>query len=208
MNNKHQYVVEDVPSLKEAGERLAFPLFLFSLILFCFLLLSWAFLLPYISQVHMGGERTGVRELQSYHRELTERLVHAEDARERTVLPILDPLYLELRSKKLAMPSFLRVHEEVRRIAARIVPDIADAVTVERLDFVADTGALEITGRTGHVGPRSMTVLAQLTDALLQSSFIESLNQPAFTRQEDASGFFSPFLIRAQLTIPSVPSYE
>ena len=208
MNNKHQYVVEEVPSLKEAGERLAFPLFLFSFILFCFLLLSWAFVLPYISQVRMGGERTSVRELQSYHRELTDRLRDAEDARERIVLPIFDSLYLELRSKKLAMPSFLRVYEEVRLVALQVVPDVSDAVTVERFHFVADTGVLEIYGRTGHVGPRSMTVLAQFTDALLQSSFIASLNQPAFTRQEDASGFFSPFLIRAQLTIPSVPSYE
>ncbi|MBI3336952.1 hypothetical protein HYZ98_05325 [Candidatus Peregrinibacteria bacterium] len=205
MNNTPQHAGRAVPSLKEAGERLAFPLFLFSIILFCFLLLSWVFLLPYISQVRMGGEKTSVHQLQSYHRALTERLVRAEDDRERMVLPTLDPLYRELRSKKLAMPSFLHVHEEVRQTALQVVPDIANAVDIERLRFVADTGVLEIYGRTGHVGPRSMTVLAQLTDALLKSHVIASLDQPAFTRQEDTNGFFSPFLIRAQLTSPSVP---
>lgn len=205
MNNKPEHLGGAVPSLKEAGERLAFPLFLFSLILFCFLLLSWIFLLPYISQVRIGGERTSVHQLQSYHRELTDRLARAEDSRERTILPILDPLYRELRSKKIAMPSFFQAHEKVRHIAARVVPDTADAVTIERLHFVADTGALDIYGRTGHVGPRSMTVLAQFTDALLQSHFIASLSHPAFTRHEDASGFFSPFLIRAELSLSSIP---
>lgn len=205
MNNKRQNAGGASPSFVEAGERLAFPLFLFSFILFCFLFLSWVFLLPFISQVRMEGERTGVRALQSYHRELTERLRHAEDSRERLVLPIFDPLYEELKSKKLAMASFLRMNEEIRRIAAQIVSDVADAVTIERLHFSADHEVLEIRGRTSHVGPRSMTVLAQFTDALLKSSLIASLNHPAFIREEDDNGFFSPFLIRAELTPSLVP---
>lgn len=205
MNNKRQNAGGASPSFVEAGERLAFPLFLFSFILFCFLFLSWVFLLPYISQVRMGGERTGVRELQSYHRELTERLRHAEDSRKRLVLPISDPLYEELKSKKLAMASFLQMNEEVRRIAAQIVPDVADAVTVQRFHFSADPGVLEIHGQVSHVGPRSMTVLAQFIDALRTSPFIASLDHPAFIREKDDSGFFSPFLIRAQLTSSRIP---
>lgn len=198
MDNTSQIRSRSSPSLPEAVERLAFPVFLFSIILFGFLFLSWVFLLPSLSQVRVGGERNSIRELQSYHRDLTERLQVAIHARERLVLPVADPVYTELRSRKIAMPFFLDVAEEIRRVVREVIPEVPSAVSVEQLRVNANEGVLEIRGRTGNVGPRSMTILAQFTDALSHVPFIASLEHPTFTREKDVSGFFSPFFIRAR----------
>lgn len=203
MTNTHRDTGGAIPSLTEAVERLAFPVFLFSCVLFCFLFLSWILILPYLSQVRMGDERRSIRDLQSYHRELTERLQRAEDSREDLVFPIHDPIYSELRSKKLIMPSLAQLMDEIRMILAGIVPDVPDAIHLERWHVDAEKNVLSLRGRIHNVGPRSMTVLAQMTDALRESSLIASLEEPAFARVEDADGFFSPFVIRMQITIPA-----
>lgn len=205
MNNKPKDIGGPAPSLLEAGERLALPLFLFSFILFFFLLLSWVFLLPYVSQIHVRGNRTDLRELQSYHRELTGRLRLTEEEREDLVLPVHDSLYKELRLQKLSRQSFLRFIEEIYGIAAHIVPTVKDAVRVERLHVAAEQGTLDIRGRVRHVGPRSMTVLAQFADALAESPLVASLDHPTFTREQNSEGFFSPFLIHAEMSSPLTP---
>ncbi|MDD4319216.1 MAG: hypothetical protein PHW10_02750 [Candidatus Peribacteraceae bacterium] len=191
--------VPSAPPLPVLLRNIALSVFLFSLVLFVLLSLSYALLLPLFTRVQVGGtprDATGVRAYQSA---LAADILALERERDTSVLPLLDPAHETLKGSRRSLPSFEELREDIRRLAAALVPE-PDAIHIEALRLRVADRVLEIEGDVRNVGPRSMTVLARFTDELARLPGIASVDSPVFERREDpGTGMHSPFLLIVRL---------
>lgn len=175
--------------------RTAYPFLIFAVTLFGILSVAWI-ALPLLFRVDIGGEIRDVDDVRSYHREVKNRLRDLEEHREAFVVSYQDPLYRALKQKKDTQHSFYSVRSDLEHIAKNIIPEQPDAITLDSIHYDRPGNAVHITGVVRNVGPRSMTVLAQLVDAMAGRSFVNSVEHPTFVRNEDpVIGFYSPFTI-------------
>lgn len=185
----------EIPSFREHIRRTAHPFLIFTSALLGVLTVSW-FIFPFFARVEVGGELRDADGIRSYHQEVKDHLQNLETQREAFVLSPQDPLYGALKDKKRTRSSFHHIRTTLENIAQNIVSDRHDSVSLDSVRYDGLRNAVRITGVVRNVGPRSMTVVAQLVDAMVDMPFVDSVEHPTFVRNEDPDiGFYSPFTI-------------
>ncbi len=180
--------------------RLAFPLFAFAAALSLALFLSWWFLLPRLAGVPLHGELMYGTSLVQYYADLRARVDALEDVRNQLVLPGQDPLSQFLRQLRHSDVSLVLLSAALARSAEEAVPDRSDVVLLESFQYDAAEQTLTLMGDVRHVGPRSMTVLAEFIETLRSIPAVSAVEHQRFTREEDLKGeFHSPFTILLRL---------
>lgn len=187
--------------------RLAIPLVVFSAVLSLALSLSWWFFLPRLAGVPLHGELMYGSSLVRFYADLHDQVNALEEVRNQLVLPGQDPLSQFLRQLRRVDVPFAPLLAAVTRSAEQVVPDRPDAVLLEFLQYDAEKNRLVLIGDVRHVGPRSMTVLAEFIETLRGVPGVEAVEHQRFTREEDATiGFHSPFTLllhlRSSLSLP------
>lgn len=178
-------------------ERIAMPLMLFSAVLFGLLFLSYFLLLPRFTGFVVNDNSLSPREVVEYSKNLKAELATMEDKRDRLILPVLDVAYDALKEEKRSASAITDLRSSIVDVASR-VPDGA-GIFLSSLSINLE-GTVTITGDVRNVGLRSMTVLAAFTEALEHLSFVDHLDRPAFTREENKDGsFHSPFTMQFTL---------
>jgi hypothetical protein len=181
-------------SLHDILQRMAPQLLLFSLAFATLLVLSWILLLPRLTQVEIAGAVRGIPELREYSERLEGDIADIQKRRNATLLPLKDSLYGSLVQDKVRSKSLLTIQSELKQIASSLVPDTEDAVVFSSVHFSESDQTLALRGLIQNVGPRSMTVLAQLVETLRDHPTVEAIEGARFVREEDGQGsFYSPF---------------
>ena len=176
--------------------RMTVSLCLFTVVLASLLTLSKHYLLPQLTEVEVAGRVRNMQELQQYEQKLTADLLTAEQDRNQLVLPIQDELYLTLKTRKHEQRRLLSVQAEVAEVVKQFMDADKPTVLIHRLSINDQTGVVEVHGDVRNFGPRSMTVLAQLVDALRDAPSVIRVNHPRFLREEDPDiGPHSPFVL-------------
>jgi hypothetical protein len=182
------------------ARRIALPLVLFSAVFLGLLILSWGLLLPSLTQVTVGGVERDARSIVAYHNQLAAQVSDAVERRHETITSSLGGQYEILKERKYTSPSFFEVRESIQNIIASLVPGIPDSVFLSASYFSSEDRILSLKGYVHNVGPRSMTVLAQLVESVERLPSVISLKRPRFDRREDPDiGFYSPFHLQISL---------
>lgn len=183
--------------------RVAFPLFAFAVVLACALSLSWLLFLPRLAGAQLHGKTLYGSSLTQFYADLRDRISAQEEARNRLVLPGRDSLSQFLRRLRRSSASLASLFAAVTRSAEDTAHDRPDAVFLESFQYDAAGKVLTLTGDVRHVGPRSMTVLAEFVEALRRIPSVEEVEHPRFLREEDEQGeFHSPFSLLLRLRSP------
>lgn len=179
--------------------RLGLSLLLFSGSLTLLLFLSWLFVLPRFTQFVVQGEERPATALIAEREALERKLREALEKRDRLLLPVHDETYAMLRRARDNRASSLDIWNHLRSRAAAAAGSPA-AIALEEIAIDTRANTVRLAGDVRNVGPRSMTILAQFTEALRGVSFVASLTPPAFTREEEKDGtFHSPFSLAFSL---------
>lgn len=187
-------------SFKQISQRVAVPFAIFSTVLFGLLLLSWVLLLPGFTNVEVSGSVRSIAELQEYEDALEIDIADIEHARDQLVMPLKGSLYEKLREQKRTSYSYEDVQSAVQQRIDSIAYTHPDSVVIESRTFDARERQFILSGDVRNVGPRSMTVLANLAEVLRDLPFVESLESPKFVRHEHpVHGMHSPFTFTFQL---------
>ena len=183
----------------KALERIALPLLLFTAVLFTLLFLSWFNILPRFTHFQVSNITLSPTEMAAYAKQMKAQLSTMEETRDRLVLPVIDPSYDVLKKQKRAQMSVLEMRAQLLDVAAH-VQDAKDAVNISHLSFDPELSVVVFSGDVSHVGPGSMTVLAQYVEQLETLPLIDHLERPSFTRVQDEDGsFHSPFSMKFTL---------
>lgn len=174
---------------------------MFGGILACTLLLSYLFLLPELTEVEVAGSVRNLQDLQAYEADLTEKIHTIQSKRDQLVLPVQDQSYHDLIAQKLASHDILEVKHALQQVAAQFTGEEDKiAVLLGAVEFDGIEGRFLISGDVRHVGPRSMTVLAQFTEKVRSLPFVKQMPLPRFTREQDpVIGMHSPFTLQITL---------
>jgi hypothetical protein len=173
---------------------------LFSLVLTSTLFVSRLAILPTLTAVEVGGTVRDAAELASYAAELRTNMDTLERDRNAAVLPLDGTVYRALTDRKIDTPTVADLLEEFRELTASVVPEIPGAVLLSGALDNVDERTITIIGDVRGVGPRSMTILAQIVEALRNDERVQAVVPPRFIREEDpAIGFHSPFRITLML---------
>lgn len=185
--------------------RVAFPLFVFATVLACALLLSWLLFLPRLAGAQLHGKTLYGASLTRFYADLRDRVSAQEEARNRLVLPGRDSLSQFLRRLRRSDVALAPLLAAVKRAAEDAARERPDAVFLESFQYDAAGRTLALAGDVRHVGPRSMTVLAEFVEMLRHIPSVEEVEHPRFLREEDAQGeFHSPFSLLLHFRSPSV----
>jgi hypothetical protein len=180
--------------------RVALPFFLFSAVLFGFLLLSWIFLVPRLTRIEVAGSVRGEQELEDRREELRREILAAERSRENLILAIHQPQYLALKAAREGRLSLPELRVRLDDIAKKTV-DQQDAIHVSALAYDVEAKTVKVEGDVRFVGSRSMTVLAEYVENLRSSPAFASVSTPTFLREDDPiTGAHSPFSLT--ITLP------
>lgn len=200
MSNTHPRRKRTTVSLGTIAHRGAMPFFLFSLVLFSLLTTSHFFVLPNLTSVEVGGAERDAQELRAYHASLLQEISEKEGEREALVFPMEDSAYRRLVDKKHTQFPILSLRSSLIQTAKQVLPDQADVVHIESIRYMPEKRRVELTGDVRNVGPRSMTVLAQLVEQLKAEPFVEEVVSPRFERlQSPRIGMHSPFVFKIKL---------
>ncbi len=173
--------------------RLGLPLFLFGTSLFALLLLSFTIVLPHFTRFDLNGEALSASAVSDYRDQLQSQIKDAVEKRDDFLLPSHDAAYDQLRTRRTTAPDPVSIRTQIISVASAAAAQ-KDAVVFSVMRIDAQKGTVHLEGAVRNCGPRSMTVLAQVVEALRTASFIESLTPPLFERKEEAPGVFhSPF---------------
>jgi hypothetical protein len=183
-------VIPDAEAHASLWARLGSGLFLFSLLFSTILGASYFYVLPRLTAVKLQGKTVDLSVIMPYEQKLRAQLEDAESKRNRIVLPVNDAQFEFLKQSAQCYPLL----EDMSAQIAKAADAIGDkAVVFSGFAFDAK-GTLSLAGDVRNVGPRSMTLLAQLVESLEALPFVSSAVPPAFTREKDAViGFHSPF---------------
>ncbi|MBI5155823.1 hypothetical protein HZA45_00960 [Candidatus Peregrinibacteria bacterium] len=179
--------------LSEVLSRLGLPLFLFGTSLFALLLISFTVILPHFTRFDLGGRALSASAVGDYRDQLRAQIKDAEEKRDDFLLPSHDAVYDQLRTRRTDAPDIVSIRKSIISIAsAAAVQKDAIVFRVMRIDARKETVHME--GTVRNSGPRSMTVLAQVVEALHSAPFTAELSSPLFERKEEPAGVFhSPF---------------
>ncbi len=180
-------------SLKRMLGQIAVPLLLFAVSLSFLLLLSQFLLIGRLAKVEVAGGSKSVEEMQMLRSSLTASIVSAEEKRGNLLFPERDATYasiVKLQEKDRGME---RLHVQILEQATGLSSS-PDAIHLDEITFSPDLQKVLLKGDVRFVGPRSMTLLAQFTDALRRLPSVTALEGEEFTRLDDPkTGFHSPF---------------
>lgn len=183
------------------AERIAVPFALFSGALFVLLSVSYFFLLPRFTNLHLSdGTQLSPRKITQYQLKLTADLQSQEETRVRLVLPVTDESFTSLAEQKRATSTYADVTEQLRQAISRLGEPVS-VLTLASISMEGDE--VTIMGDIRNVGPRSMTVLAAYVDEIATLPFVTDLEKPSFAREElPGGGFRSPFTMSFTLSRP------
>lgn len=188
-------------SLQELGWRITVFLSIFTGTTSAVLILSWFLLLPAMMQLPLEGRAIPSRDIHQYVQELQGRIHVAAKRRDELMSPVRDPLYTQLRIEKYSYLTLPALYSEIQRVAGIVAEGRSDVVFLQSLQFHRGERTLLLEGEVRNVGPRSMTILAQLVDRLRTLSLVSSVDLPLFQRAYDTQrGFTSPFTLMLHLT--------
>lgn len=173
-------------------EKFAAPLLLFSGVLCFLLLVSFFGFLPRFTRFYRdNGVAMSPSAMVQYHKTLSADVARREKERERLVLPISDPLYKALKTKKIETLSLGELRDELQQAAGRL-GETHDSIIFQELSV--DGHQIVVRGDVRNVGTRSMTVLAALIEEVSRLPFVSDFQRPAFTREGTVqTGLHSPF---------------
>lgn len=199
MSNTQKRRREQV-SVAVLAHRGALPLFLFSFVLLLLLFLSRIYLLPELTTVELAGAEHDAQELRTYHATLLDQLVERERERNALILPMEDSAYRRLVEMKHSQFPLLVLRSSLEQTARQLLPDETGVVHIDSIRYIPSKQRAELTGDIRNVGPRSMTVLAQLLEELRAQPFVSDIASPRFQRMQDPGiGAYSPFTFRIKL---------
>lgn len=189
-----------VPSPGTVLQRSSVALFLFSAALCGALTVSRLLLLPRYTQVTFGGATEDASSLRERSSALQASILAQEHERDELILPLQDTFYRLLVSEKHRRPDVAMLLRRVENVAAQFTDDGKPQVFFERVAVLGDERSVQLQGTVRNAGPRSMTVLAQFTEALRALPVAASVVSPQFTRTVLPDGSLaSPFAISFQL---------
>lgn len=198
-NTQKRRQKKSVP-VTDIAHRSALPLFLFSFILLTLLVLSNIYVLPKLTSVEVGGKERDAAQLRSYYDSLVEQVMEKEKARDALILPMEDTAYRRLVEQKHAVFPLLSLRSSLEQTARQLLPDQNNVVYIDSMRYMPGKKRAELIGDIRNVGPRSMTVLAQLVEELRMQPFVEGIVNPRFQRREDPKiGMHSPFTLTISL---------
>ena len=172
---------------------LGMPLLLFGTSLFALLLFSFTVVLPHFTRFELNGETLSASAVSDYRDQLHADMKDAEQKRDDLLMPSHDAAYDQLRTRRAASPDPVFVRAQIRSIASATV-EKSDVVSFSVVRIDTEKGTVHLEGDVHNSGPRSMTVLSQIMDALRAAPFISLLTPPLFERREEPVGVFhSPF---------------
>ncbi len=187
------------PALSTILWSVAWPFFLFSLVLVTLMALSWLLLLPRYTRIDVGGQLRSAEDIRQYRTDLTAQITAKEEERRQSVLAVHDQTYDALKDARRARTPLDELQKKLREHAASLAGK-PDAIVFHAFDYDPGKKTLTVQGDIRNVDTRSMTVLAEFSTSLKDLSFVESNTTPAFSREEDkATGFHSPFTITITL---------
>ncbi|PIQ75747.1 hypothetical protein COU78_00045 [Candidatus Peregrinibacteria bacterium CG10_big_fil_rev_8_21_14_0_10_49_24] len=196
MSNTHKRRQKTSIPLVTILHRGAVPLFLFSLVLLILLVLSNMYVLPGLTSVDVGGKERDAAQLKSYYDSLLQQITEQEQERDALVLPMEDTAYRRLVEQKNAAFPLLSLRASLEQTAKQIAPEGKSVVHIDSIRYIPSKKRAELIGDVRNVGPRSMTVLAQLVEELRMQPFVEGIVSPRFQRREDpVLGMYSPFTL-------------
>ena len=185
--------VQDSRSPSHILASLGMPLLLFGTSLFALLLFSFTVVLPHFTRFELNGETLSASAVSDYRDQLRADMKDAEQKRDDLLMPSHDAAYDQLRTRRAASPDPVFVRAQIRSIASATV-EKSDVVSFSVVRIDTEKGTVHLEGDVHNSGPRSMTVLSQIVDALRTAPFTASLTPPLFERREEPAGVFhSPF---------------
>jgi len=185
------------PSFGNILKRTALPFLIFAAALMGLLTISYTLLLPKLTQVEVAGERRSAVQMRSHVQRLEASILNMQETRDQLIVPLQEGLYGDAKREKFSVPNLTVLRSQILELAAQIVPSQNDAVVVTHIRFLSDEGVLELSGEVRHVGPRSMTVLAQFVDAVKELPRVTNVELPSFKREHNETvGYYSPFTFR------------
>lgn len=196
MSNTHKRRQKNSIPAVAILHRGAVPLFLFSFVLLTLLVLSNMYVLPGLTSVDIGGKERDAVQLQSYYDSLLQQIVKQEKERDMLVLPMEDSAYRHLVEQKNAAFPLLSLRASLEQTAKQISHEGKNVVHIDSIRYVPAKKRAELIGDVRNVGPRSMTVLAQLVEELRMQPFVADIVSPRFQRRDDpVLGMYSPFTL-------------
>lgn len=201
MSDTHSETAAIEAPAQTIAERITVPFALFATALFVLLTVSYFFLLPRFTNLHLSdGSQLSPRKITQYQLKLAADLESQEETRVRLVLPIMDESFTSLVEKKRAAATYADLSEQLRQAASRL----GEPVSVLFLASLSIEGdRVTVTGDIRNVGPRSMTVLAAYVDEIATLPFVVELEKPSFAREQLPDGSYrSPFTMSFTLSRP------
>ncbi len=176
------------------------PLFIFSIVFSGVLGVSHFAILPTLTAVEVGGETRDAAALEAEAAALRSSLQDLEQERDSDMLPLGGTQYRSLADAKITAVAPVDIMHSIGDIASAVVPGNPKAVHLSRFVYAPGDHSITLSGDVRGVGPSSMTVLAQFTEALRTSPRISAVVAPSFTRLQDPTvGPHSPFTISLTL---------
>ncbi len=198
MTNELNNTAPSRPDFSAILWRIAWPFSVFSLVLTVLLTASWSLLLPRYTRIDVGGTLRSADEIRGYREQLLSQISAKEEQRRQSVLAIHDENYDALKEKRRQRMSL----DELKAALvahAKAVTEKEDVILYSAFEYDPNGKMLVIRGDVRNSGTRSMTVLAEFSQSLGDLPFVLSTTTPDFAREEDASGFRSPFTITLSL---------
>lgn len=201
MLDTHSISTAQEASAQTIAERIAVPFALFSGALFVLLTVSYFFLLPRFTNLHLSdGTQLSPRRITQYQLKLAADLQSQEETRVRLVLPVTDESFTSLAERKRTAWSYADLSEQLRQAASRLGEPVT-VLTIASVSIEGDT--VTVIGDIRNVGPRSMTVLAAYVDEIAALPFVKDLEKPSFAREQLPDGSYrSPFTMTFTLSRP------
>lgn len=187
-------------SFGDIVRRLALPFLLFTAVLCSLLSLSYYLLLPQLTHITVAGVSRELPDLKAYRAQLQQQISGLEQERRQFLLPVHNELYLKLKAQKHGRVRYQELRQQVGAISRSLITNQTNAVQIAGYQYNAQQNTFTLTGRIHNVGPRSMTVLAQLIEELGTIEQVTHVHSSRYTRLQNEDGtFYSPFTIRLTL---------
>lgn len=173
--------------------RLGLPMFLFGTSLFALLLFSFTVVLPHFTRFELSGEALSASAVSDYRDQLQSDIQDAEEERDHLLMPSHDAAYDQLRVRRNTSPDPISIRAQIHSIASSVTKK-KDVIVFSVVHIDAEKGRVHLEGDVRNSGPRSMTVLSQMVEALRSAPFTAEITPPLFERKEEPAGVFhSPF---------------
>jgi hypothetical protein len=190
-------VIPDPETSLSLFRRMGASLLLYSFVFTGILSASWTYVLPRLTRIQLQGQVVDLSVVIPYENKLKAQIASAETKRNLIVMPVNDADYDTLKRRSIC---YLPLEDLTAEIAKTAKAVGENAVVFSAAQLASD-GTLVLEGDVRNVGPRSMTVLARLTEDLRALPLVAEVATPVFNREKDPLiGFLSPFRFVITLT--------